>query len=96
MRPVEYLRGARRDFDDSFDWNAANSANAAVRLAGAVDAALLTIALNPAQFASRDVVRHECPVKRFSFRIVYRIVEDRVLVVAIAHDKRRPGFWKQR
>ncbi len=96
MRPVEYLRGARRDFDESFDWYAERSAAAAVRFAGAVDDALLKSALNPAQFASRDGVHRDCPVERFPFRIVYRIVEDRVLVVALAHAKRRPGFWKRR
>ncbi len=96
MRPIEYLRGARRDFDESFDWYAERSAGAAIRFAGAVDAALLKIAFNPGEFASIDDVHRECPVRRFPFRIVYRIVEDRVLVVAIAHAKRRPGFWKRR
>ena len=38
----------------------------------------------------------ECPVKRFPFRIVFRVVENRILVVAVAHAKRRPGYWKDR
>ncbi|NLZ02121.1 MAG: hypothetical protein GXY25_16495 [Pirellulaceae bacterium] len=29
------------------------------------------------------------------FRIVYRVVDHRVLVVAIAHAKRHPGYWRQ-
>jgi len=96
MRPIEYLRGARRDFDESFDWYAERSAGAAVRFAAAVDTALRKIALNPSQFASIDDVHRECAVRRFPYGIVYRIVEDRVLVVAIALAKRRPGFWKRR
>ena len=42
------------------------------------------------------VEHRACPVKRFPFRIVYRVVEGSVLVVAIAHAKRRPGYWKNR
>ena len=36
------------------------------------------------------------PLKKFPFRIVYRSIGDRVLVVAIAHAKRRPGYWRDR
>ncbi len=96
MPPIDYLFGARRDFDESFDWYAERSTQAAVRFAAAVDAALDRIVANPTQFASPDGVHRECPVKKFPFRIVYRLVDNRVLVVAIAHAKRRPGYWRNR
>jgi plasmid stabilization system protein ParE len=96
MLAVNYLPGARRDFDESFDWYAARSLQAAIRFTDAVDAALSTVAANPERFAAADGMHRECPVRRFPFRIVYRVVENRVLVVAIAHAKRRPGYWKAR
>ena len=96
MRPVEYLPGARRDFDESFDWYAERSVRAAARFAGAVDATLGKVAANPTQFASPDGVHRECPIKKFPYRVVYRIVENRVLVVAIAHAKRQPAYWSGR
>ena len=96
MLPVDYLPSARRDFDESFDWYAERSTQAAIRFANAVDAALTNAATNPEQFAAVDEVCRACPVKRFPFRIIFRIVENRVLVVAIAHAKRHPGFWKDR
>lgn len=96
MLPIDFLSGARRDFDESFDWYAERSTQAAERFVDAVNAALEKVATNPTQFTSADGVHRECPVKKFPFRIVYRLVEDRVLVVAIAHAKRRPGFWRKR
>jgi plasmid stabilization system protein ParE len=96
MPPIDCLSGARQDFDESFDWYAERSVQAAVRFAAAVDAALDRILANPTQFASADGVHRECPVKKFPFRVVYRLVDDRVLVVAIAHAKRRPGYWRHR
>lgn len=96
MFPVDYLPAARRDFDESFDWYAERSAAAAVHFVNAVDAALSVIAAHPERFAVVDAVHRECPVKRFPFRIVYRVAADRVIVVAIAHAKRRPGYWSSR
>jgi plasmid stabilization system protein ParE len=96
MLPVDYLPGARRDFDESFDWYAEHSAQAAVRFANAIDVALSAIAADPKRFAAIDEFHQECPVVRFPFRIVYRVAPDRIVVVAIAHSKRRPGYWRGR
>ena len=96
MQTVEFLVGARADFDESFDWYAKRSVNAALRFAGAVDAALVNVAANPTRFASPDGLHRECPVKSFPFRVMYRIIDKQVLIVAIAHAKRRPGYWQER
>lgn len=34
--------------------------------------------------------------RRFPFQIVYRVAKDRVEVVAVAHGRRRPGYWRPR
>ncbi|MBS0263829.1 MAG: type II toxin-antitoxin system RelE/ParE family toxin [Planctomycetes bacterium] len=96
MQRLEFLPRARSDFDESFDWYAENSLRAAVRFADAVDLALSRIIADSTQFASPDGVHRECPVSRYPHRIVYRIAGDCVLIVAIAHAKRRPGYWKRR
>ena len=96
MLPVDYLPGSRRDFDESFDWYAARSVQTAARFASAVDISLSAITVDPKRFAAIDESHRECPVGRFPFRIVYRVTADRIVVVAIAHAKRRPGYWKCR
>jgi toxin ParE1/3/4 len=35
-------------------------------------------------------------VTRFPYKIVYRIRDDDIYVVAVAHTSRRPGYWKDR
>ena len=32
-------------------------------------------------------------LRTFPFAIVYHVNEDRIVVVAVAHLKRRPGYW---
>lgn len=35
-------------------------------------------------------------LRRFPYMVIYRALEDRVLVVAFAHAKRRPAYWTDR
>ncbi|MFO1128164.1 MAG: hypothetical protein U1E66_07030 [Rhodospirillales bacterium] len=35
-------------------------------------------------------------LKRFPFDIVLRELDDEVLIVAVAHRSRRPGYWRNR
>ena len=35
-------------------------------------------------------------VPRFPYNVVYRIEQERVLVLAIMHQRRKPGYWKWR
>jgi plasmid stabilization system protein ParE len=90
MLPVDYLPAARRDFDESFDWYAKQSPQAAIRFANAIDAALIAAASDPLRFAAVDAQHRECLVRRFPFRVIYRIVQSRILVVGVAPRKTAP------
>jgi plasmid stabilization system protein ParE len=35
-------------------------------------------------------------VRRFPYVVVYRQIAARVQIVAVAHGKRKPGYWKRR
>ena len=40
---------------------------------------------------------HRCfPLRRFPFGLIYRVSADTLLVVAVAHQRRIPGYWTQR
>jgi len=36
------------------------------------------------------------PLRRFPFTLYYRIRRTNVLIVAVAHKRKRPGYWRQR
>jgi plasmid stabilization system protein ParE len=36
------------------------------------------------------------PVPGFPYQLVYRVAPDRLQIIAFAHVKRRPGFWRHR
>lgn len=35
-------------------------------------------------------------IHKFPYYVIYRVSDDDVLVIAIAHKRRRPGFWRER
>jgi hypothetical protein len=37
-----------------------------------------------------------CPTNRFSYGLVYTIRGDVVLIIAVAHLHRKPGYWRGR
>lgn len=36
------------------------------------------------------------PIHRFPYSILYRVSNDEIVIVAVAHRRRRPGFWRVR
>lgn len=37
-----------------------------------------------------------CLTNRFPFGLIYQVKKDEVRIIAIAHQKRRPGYWQRR
>lgn len=35
-------------------------------------------------------------VRRFPYLVVYEVTEDEILIIALAHTRRRPDYWKGR
>ena len=67
---------------------------------GAVDTAVARIAETPqvgslVPGVSDEAIRRR-PVRRFPYHVVYMELPDRLQVLAIAHDRRRPRYWEGR
>lgn len=39
---------------------------------------------------------HKAGLKRFPFHIIYRIGQSQIVVLAVAHQRRRPAYWMGR
>ncbi len=43
-----------------------------------------------------DLKTRRCLMSRFPFGVLYRIVDNRIIIMAIMHLHRKPGYWKNR
>ena len=41
-----------------------------------------------------DSTHREIPLQRFSYNLIYRVRDDEVIIVAVAHKRRRPDYWR--
>jgi hypothetical protein len=41
-----------------------------------------------------DSLHRAVPFQRFSFKLVYRIADGDAVIVAAAHKRGRPGYWR--
>jgi len=64
------------------------------RFLASVERALEGIILGPRRWPRIDDRQHRRLVARFPFSVIYRIVDDRPVV--IAHHKRHPDYWRRR
>ncbi|WP_437618699.1 type II toxin-antitoxin system RelE/ParE family toxin [Sorangium sp. So ce1151] len=75
-----------------------------MRFAEGIEAALTRIAEAPDRWPSYRYGTRRVRLTRFPYLVVYRVPylvvyrdePTRILVVAIAHAKQRPGYWRKR
>ena len=81
---------------EAYRWYRARSPSAAADFRSQVDRAITAISEAPARPAGYLHGTRRVFVHRFPFFIVYRVIDDAVEIVAVAHGRRRPGYWSDR
>ena len=93
---ISFHPEATAELEASADWYAERSPRAAREFCVALDVAFASIEADPERFVRIDDRHRSCSVRKFPFQIVFRYGDDRIHVVAVAHAKRRPGYWRDR
>ena len=95
-RKIEYLEAAVQDAEAAARWYAEHSAAAARGFTDEIEAAEAAIAGRPEAWPRFGHGTRRYLLRRFPFSVIYRVESSRVLVIAVAHGRRRPGYWKPR
>jgi plasmid stabilization system protein ParE len=97
MHEVIFHRFASREYREARDWYRARSEQTSLRFRNAVAQAVNRIAADP--IAPPKLISHYQYVRvhRFPYLLVFeQRPDDSVLIVAVAHTSRRPGYWRRR
>jgi plasmid stabilization system protein ParE len=78
------------------EWYRERSALAADAFLAELDLAVERIAENPEMYPHYVRGTRRYLLQRFPFYLVYREHPEKLELVAIAHGRRRPGYWKKR
>lgn len=97
MAEVQLGEEAEAEYTEALLWYQARSPRVASRFEEAFASIVGRIGESPEQFPACDEEGYRfAMLGRYPYSLIYRIVGDVVQVVAVAHQRRRPGYWASR
>jgi plasmid stabilization system protein ParE len=54
------------------------------------------IVLNPYLYQAISKSYRKLSLKRFLYKIIFQVKQSQITIVALAHHKRRPNYWRNR
>ena len=93
---IEFLPEARLEFDDAVRYYAARDRAVSLAFIAEVDYTIERILQNPQQFPETHAGCRKCSLKRYPYHAIFYQEDERAVVVALAHQKRRPRYWSSR
>lgn len=99
-KPVKLDAAAEQEFATAAAWYE-ERAGLGADFVAAVRESSREIARHPrsfplAQGTSRQFEIHRCSVRRFPYVLFFLEMRDEVLILAIAHNRRQPSYWRSR
>ena len=93
---IEFHPYALAEFQDAAQYYAGRQENLELRFIAAVEAVLDRIRQNPewARIFEDDIRRSLTRV--FPYAVLYSIEPDYLLIIAVMHCNREPGYWRHR
>ncbi len=91
-----FLEGARDEFKEAVDYYERQRRGLGDELENEVFAAIERASQDPTSYESFDPGISRIPVQRFDYNIYYAVEEATLVIAAVMHNRRRPGYWKRR
>lgn len=96
MKSLQIHEAARREANFATLWYAERSMSSAEHFSDILLSGFAMIVRFPERYSSYLHGTQRLVLDKFPYSIVYLDWQDEVCIVAVAHAKRRPGYWKSR
>ena len=87
---------AKRELFEAQDFYENRAAGLGAAFLETVETATANIRRYPHSGSAVDTVLRQSRVVRFPYSLIYRVEEERLFILAVSHDKRRPRYWAGR
>ena len=93
---VEFLQEAEEEFDMAASYYQEQSSGLGLDFISEVERTCTLISASPTAYTKiHNDIRWKL-VRRFPFSVIYKVKFDFILIVAVAHQSREPGYWLSR
>lgn len=96
MKPAEFHHEAAAEFEAAVDYYENCAPGLGVDLRQDVEAAVKKIQARPSRWPLYGRRARRYYIRRFSYLVIFLELPNNILIVAVAHGRRRPGYWKHR
>lgn len=101
MIPVRFAPEVPDELAEAVRWYETRKRSLGSEFLDEVEATLSLLATRPRSFPRLQDVETSLEIRRallarFPFALVFLVREDEIRVLAVAHAKRRPGYWLSR
>jgi plasmid stabilization system protein ParE len=93
-KSVEFLQEASAEYEAAFDWYFTRSEPSAWKFSSELAQAIDMIAEAPQRWPAGPHGTRKFLLHRFPFAVIYRELPSAIQVLAVAHGRWRPGYWK--
>lgn len=94
--PVGFHPDALAETRAAYEWYAERDELAAQGFIRALDVAVAVVAASPEAWPRFSGGTRRCWLRSYPYFVVYRVMLEELQVVAVAHAKRHPDYWRQR
>lgn len=92
----EFHPAALTEYEDAACYYAGCQRGLELRFIACVEAAIRQIVQTPERWRVFDADVRRCLTKVFPYALLYTIEADQVLIIAVMHCHREPGYWLRR
>jgi len=96
IKPLEIHPEALAELKSAVTWYQEKSPSAALNFMEELDQVLDWVIASPSRWPSAAHGTRKLVMRRYPFAVIYCEKETVIQVLAIAHGRRRPGYWKKR
>lgn len=94
--PLDFHPTVRDEINDAHDWYEEQRSGLGRDFLEEVAKVLADVLANPARYGFAEGDIREGPLSRFPYAVYYRVLTDRIRVLAVYHASRDPSGWWSR
>lgn len=94
-RPL-FHPGASEDYDAAFAWYYSHGPSIASDFEREIERSLRLITQSPLRWPKYDEKRRRLVVRKFPYSIIYELIGEQIVILAVAHGRRKPYYWRKR
>ena len=95
-KKLRILAQAQLEINEAFNWYFKRSPEAAGAFLTKIGAARKQIVSHPQLYPAYTKNTRRRLLEKYPYSVVFQVKEDMILIVAVAHAKRRPNYWRGR